>query len=50
MILLGVTVFLAVRARYPAALPRRGASQRLTLLIAFTAVSVYALLLFGVAT
>jgi heme o synthase len=47
MILLGVTVFLAVRAGYPSQLPRHGASQRLTLLLGFTAVSVFALLLFG---
>jgi len=47
MVLLGVTIFLAVRAGYPATLPRHGTSQRLTLLIGFTALSVYALLLFG---
>ncbi len=47
MVLLAVTIFLAVRAGYPAVLPTHGASQRLTLLIGFTAISVYALLLFG---
>ena len=45
--LLALLTFIAVRARYPAALPARGASQRLTLLLAFVAVSIYALLLFG---
>ncbi len=47
MVLLGVTIFLTIRAGYPASLPRDGASQRLTLQLAFAAVSVYALLLFG---
>ena len=47
MVLLGVTIFLAVRAGYPVILPTHGSSQRLTLLIGFTALSVYALLLFG---
>jgi heme o synthase len=45
--LLGLLTFVAVRAAYPAALPSRGASQRLTLLLAFTAASLYALMLFG---
>ena len=45
--LLALLTFIAVRARYRAALPARGASQRLTLLLAFVAVSIYALLLFG---
>lgn len=45
--LLGLLAFLAVRARYPAALPARGASQRMTLLLAFVAASAYALMLFG---
>ncbi len=45
--LLGLLTFIAIRARYPATLPSRGASQRLTLLLAFVAASVYALLLFG---
>ena len=47
MVLLGVTIFLAVRAGYPATLPGHGSSQRMTLLIGFTALSVYVLLLFG---
>ncbi len=45
--LLGLLTFIAVRASYPLDLPARGASQRLTLLLAFTAASVYALMLFG---
>ena len=47
MILLAVTIFLAVRAGYPAALPRHGASQRPTLLWPSRPSPVYALLLFG---
>ncbi len=47
MALLGLLVFLYVRAGYPARLPPRGASQRFTLLAVFGAASVYALLLFG---
>ena len=47
MALLGLLVFLYVRAGYPARLPRGGASQRFTLLAVFGAASVYALLLFG---
>ena len=47
MLLLGLLVFLFVRSRYPARLPSRGASQRFALLAAFSAASVYALLLFG---
>ncbi|HEV8054053.1 MAG TPA: heme o synthase [Candidatus Limnocylindrales bacterium] len=47
MILLALLTFVAVRARYPASLPRTGASQRFTLVLAFAAASVYALLLFG---
>jgi len=45
--LLGLLAFLAVRARYPAALPARGASQRLTLVLVFVAAAAYALMLFG---
>ena len=45
--LLGLLTFVAIRARYGAELPRRGASQRLTLVLAFVAASVYALMLFG---
>ena len=47
MILLALLTYLAVRVTYPAALPDRGGSQRFTLLAAFTALCVYALLLFG---
>ncbi len=45
--LLAVLTFVAVRARYPADMPARGASQRVTLLLAFVAASAYALMLFG---
>jgi protoheme IX farnesyltransferase len=45
--LLALLTFIAVRATYPAALPARGSSQRLTLLLALTAAAVYALMLFG---
>ncbi|MEX2546577.1 MAG: heme o synthase [Chloroflexota bacterium] len=45
--LLALLTFVAVRAAYPASLPSRGSSQRLTLLLAFAAASVYALMLFG---
>ena len=47
MALLGLLVFVLVRSMYPARLPGRGASQRFTLLAAFAAAAVYALLLFG---
>ncbi|HWH24935.1 MAG TPA: COX15/CtaA family protein, partial [Candidatus Limnocylindria bacterium] len=47
LVLLGLLTFVAVRAHQPALLPVRGASQRLTLLLAFAAASVYALMLFG---
>ncbi len=47
MILFAVTIFLYVRAGYPPALPRHGASQRLTLLIGLSAITVFAVLLFG---
>ncbi len=47
MALLGLLVFLYVRAGFPARLPRHGRSQRFTLLAVFGAASVYALLLFG---
>ena len=47
MLLLGLLVFILVRAGYPARLPGRGASQRFTLLATFAAVSTFALLLFG---
>jgi protoheme IX farnesyltransferase len=45
--LLALLTFVAVRSAYPASLPARGSSQRLTLLLAFTAAAVYALMLFG---
>ncbi|HEY6014526.1 MAG TPA: heme o synthase, partial [Candidatus Limnocylindrales bacterium] len=47
MALVGLLVFLTVRAGYPAHLPRRGTSQRFTLLAAFAAAATFALLLFG---
>ena len=47
LVLLALLIFVAVRARYPATLPARGASQRMTLLISFTAAAIYALMLFG---
>ena len=43
----GLLTFLLVRAAHPARMPGRGTSQRFTLLAVFTAVAVYALLLFG---
>jgi protoheme IX farnesyltransferase len=47
MLLVGLLVFLTVRAGFPARLPTRGASQRFTILAAFTALATFALLLFG---
>jgi protoheme IX farnesyltransferase len=47
MLLLAVLVFVAVRSGYPETLPRHGASQRSTLLVAFSSILVFALLLFG---
>jgi len=51
MVVAGLLAFLLVRAGYPARLPARlpgpGGSQRLTLLIAFTAVAMFAMLIFG---
>jgi protoheme IX farnesyltransferase len=47
MTLVGLLVYLTVRAGYPARLPVRGASQRFTLLVAFGAAATFALLLFG---
>ena len=47
MTLVGLLVYLTVRAGYPARLPVRGASQRFTLLAAFGAAATFALLLFG---
>ncbi len=47
MLLVGLLVFVTVRAGFPARLKARGASQRFTLLAVFAAVATYALLLFG---
>jgi protoheme IX farnesyltransferase len=47
MALLGLLVYLYVRAGYPSRIGGRGGSQRFTLLSAFTATAVFALLLFG---
>ena len=47
MALVGLLVFILVRALYPARIGGRGGSQRFTLLAAFGAVAVFALLLFG---
>jgi heme o synthase len=45
--LVGLLVFLTVRAGYPARIGGRGGSQRFTLLAAFTTAVTFALLLFG---
>jgi protoheme IX farnesyltransferase len=47
MTLLGLLVYVTVRAFYPARLPARGGSQRFTLLAILTAATMFALLLFG---
>ncbi len=47
MSLVGLLVYVTVRAGYPARIGGRGASQRFTLLAAFGAVATFALLLFG---
>ncbi len=47
LLVVGLFAFLLVRSAYPARMTGRGASQRFTLLAAFTAVAAYALLLFG---
>jgi protoheme IX farnesyltransferase len=47
MALLGLLVYLLVRSSYPARITGPGASQRFTLLAAFSAAAVFALLLFG---
>jgi len=47
MALLGLLVFIFVRTRFPAHIGGPGKSQRFTLLAAFGAASVFALLLFG---
>ena len=47
MTLVGLLVYVAVRASYPARLGGRGASQRFTLLAAFGAAATFVLLIFG---
>ncbi len=47
MVLVALLVFLTVRAGYPSWIGGRGASQRFTLLAAFTTAITFALLLFG---
>ena len=47
MALVGLLVFILVRSFYPARTGGRGSSQRFTLLAAFAALAVFALLLFG---
>ena len=47
MLLVGLLVFLTVRAAFPTRITWRGASQRFTLLASFAAVATFALLLFG---
>jgi protoheme IX farnesyltransferase len=47
MALVGLLVFILVRSFYPARIGGRGSSQRFTLLAAFAALAVFALLLFG---
>ncbi len=47
MALVGLLVFLVVRAAYPAKLPADRGSQRFTLLAAFAAAAIFALLMFG---
>ncbi len=47
MSLIGLLVYLLVRASYPARIAGRGGSQRFTLLAAFAAAATFVLLLFG---
>ena len=47
MLLVGLLVFLTVRAAFPTRITGRGASQQFTLLASFAAVATFALLLFG---
>jgi protoheme IX farnesyltransferase len=47
MALVGLLVYLLVRAWFPARLPSRGASQRFTLIATFGASATFVLLLFG---
>jgi protoheme IX farnesyltransferase len=50
MILLGLLLFVFIRSRFPAELPRHGASLRLPLLVGFSALSIFAVLMFGAET
>jgi protoheme IX farnesyltransferase len=50
MILLGTFLFVMIRSRFPAQLPTHGASLRVPLLVGFSAISVFAVLLFGAET
>jgi protoheme IX farnesyltransferase len=47
MTLVGLLVFILARSSYPARIGGRGSSQRFTLLAAFAAATIFALLLFG---
>jgi protoheme IX farnesyltransferase len=47
MTLVGLLVYVTIRAGFPARIGGRGASQRFTILAAFAAVATFALLLFG---
>ncbi len=47
MLILAATVFMFIRSRYPAVLPKGGGSQRITLIVAFATASIYVLMLFG---
>ena len=47
MTLLGLLVYVTVRAFYPAKMPARGGSQRFTLLAVLAAATMFVLLLFG---
>jgi heme o synthase len=47
MTLVGLLIFILARSFYPARIGGRGSSQRFTLLAAFAAATVFALLLFG---
>jgi len=47
MLLVGLLVFLTVRAGFPGRIAGRGASQRFSLLATFAALATFALLLFG---
>jgi len=47
LILLGTFLFLFIRSRFPARLPRHGVSARVALLVGFSALSVFAVMLLG---